>query len=710
MTTAPHPLDRFFAPESIAIIGASPEKTKIRGLLLHLLRKNGYSGRLYPVNPSYREIDGVPCFASVAAIGAPIDLALVSIPAELVLPALEECAAAKVAHAVVISSGFAEQGGDQTRLQDAIVALARRSGMRVSGPNAEGFHNELAHVAATFSPAVDVKVGEEPLQVGARRIGIVAQSGGMGFALYNRGRAMGANFSYIVSTGNEADLTASDFFDYMARDDATAAILLFLEGVRDPATFIAAAATAAARGKPVIVAKMGRSAAGERAAASHTASMAGWSAAYDAVFRQYGMIAATDPDEAVAIAAAFATCPLALGERVAVVTTSGGAGAWTADALAGAGLSLPELSSGLQSAIRSFIPAFGSPRNPVDITAQAVHTGGLVRAIDLLSASDEIDAVVIVASLASETRMTIDLAALKTIVDRKSKPLLFYSYTLPSAFARRSLASAGLVIHTGLAALAAAVSALAQRGRYASRPRSSIAAEKNAAIDAALKSAAGGLSEYDSAQILSLAGLPVPPHRLVTEAARLEGAAAALGFPLALKIQSPDIPHKTDSGGVRLGIADDAALRDAYAAMIAEVRRRRPDARVQGVLLQPMARRGVEIIIGVIRDKVFGPLVMVAAGGVMTELLRDAAYRLAPVDRGEARAMIAELRTAPLLTGFRGAPPADLDALSDLVAGVSRLAFAHRDCVREIEINPVIVHRAGEGVTVVDALIVAGAT
>jgi acetate---CoA ligase (ADP-forming) len=706
---APAPsLDRFFAPASIALIGASPDATKIRGRLLRSLRDNGYPGRLYPVNPSYREIDGLTCFPSVAAIDAPIDLALVAVPAETVLPALEACAAVRVAHAAIISSGFAEQGGANARLQDEIAALARRSGMRICGPNAEGFHNDIAHVAATFSPAVEVKPGEAPLHASERRIGIVAQSGGMGFALLNRGRALGLRFSSIVSTGNEADLTASDFFAHMAEDSETAAIMLFLETVRDAEGFLAAAAAATERGKPVIAVKIGRSAAGERAARSHTASMAGWDVAYDAVFRKYGIVAASDPDEAIAMAAVFTTCPLPGGERVAVVTTSGGAGAWAADALAGAGLALPELSPPLQQAIAAFIPPYGSARNPVDITAQAVHTGGLLRAIELLRESTEVDAIVAVVSLSSETRMTIDIGALKAIVERQTKPLLLYSYTLPSALARKMLASAGLPIHTGLATLAAAVSALARRARHVPA-RSVVRAPAQVAtpVRAALKRG-GALSEYDTKELLAATGIAMPPRRLVAEAKDLDAAAAALGFPLALKIQSPDIPHKTEAGGVRLGIADAASLRGAWDAVVAAARRHRPEARLQGVLLEPMARPGVEVILGTIRDKVFGPLVMVGAGGVMTELFRDSAYRLAPVDRAEAREMLQDLRIAKLLGGFRGAGPADVDALALLVAQLSAFALEHRDLVEEIELNPVVVHRAGEGCTIVDALLTLG--
>ncbi|HKW55362.1 MAG TPA: acetate--CoA ligase family protein [Stellaceae bacterium] len=385
------------------------------------------------------------------------------------------------------------------------------------------------------------------------------------------------------------------------------------------------------------------------------------------------------------------------------MTASGGAGAWAADMLAGAGLALPELSPELQQAIAAFIPAYGSARNPVDITAQAVLTGGLLRATELLCASPDVDAVLAVVSLASEKRMAIDIAALRAIVARQAKPVLFYSYTLPSGLAKKALAEAGLTIHTDLGALAQAMAALVRRGGYVP-PRAIARPEGAAPIRAALERVRRGLSEYDAKALLAQAGIAMPPHRLVTDAAELDAAAAQLGFPLALKIQSPDIPHKTEVGGVRLGIGDAAALRQGYDAMLTELRRR-PDARLQGVLLQPMAPPGIEVIVGTIRDPGFGPLVMIGAGGVMTELFKDAAYRLAPVDADGARRMLGELRIAPLLQGFRGAPAADIAALAALVAQLSRFAAAYAGLVEEVELNPVIVHSAGQGCTVVDALL-----
>ena len=456
-----HPLDTFFSPKSIAIIGASREPHKIPGLLLSFLRKNEFAGALYPVNPNYTDINGLRCYPDIASIGAPIDLAIVVIPAKHVLGALEQCAAFGVKNAIIISSGFAEEGGDAADAQDAIAVLARRTGMRISGPNAEGFYNEPGKIAATFSPTVDVKPGATRLTASRRRIGIVAQSGGIGFAIYNRARALGIALSCVISTGNESDLGAGEFLDYMVQDELTDVILLFIEGIRDTGIFLAAAQRAAEIGKPVIVTKVARSGAGERAAASHTASMAGSSAEYDAVFAKYGFIVSNDLDEAVAIAAVLTTSPLPKGDRVAVVTVSGGAGIWGADALSALGMQVPELSAGLQSKIRALIPSYGSPRNPVDITAQAVHSGGLQKTMELLEASDEVDAVLVIVSMASETRMPFKTEELKPLIDRQTKPFVLWSYTLPSSFAREGLAASGAVILTNLSHASTALKQLA---------------------------------------------------------------------------------------------------------------------------------------------------------------------------------------------------------------------------------------------------------
>src|SRR5690242_535915 len=488
----PHPLDSFFSPKSIALIGASRDLEKIPGRLLSMLRKNDYPGKIYPINPNYPDIDGLKCYKTIAEVGAPIDLAVVIIPARAVVGALEECAAAGVKNAVIISSGFAEEGGDSAAMQDRIVEIAKRTGMRISGPNAEGFMSEVQKVAATFSPTVDVKPGHVPLVATKKRIAVVAQSGGIGFAIKHRAKAVGVAISYCVSAGNECDLGAGEFLDYMVQDASTDVILLFIEGIRDVDKFLAAARRAAAVRKPVIVTKVGRSGAGERAAASHTASMAGWSAAYDAVFAKYGFIVSNDLDEAVAIAAVLASNPLPRGDRVAVLTVSGGGGIWGADTVSAQGLQVPALSEGIQAEIRKWMPSYGAAGNPVDVTAQGVSSGGLQKSIELFDASDEVEATLVIMSFSSETRMPFKEVELKPVIARQSKPVVFYSYTLPSEFARRELAKSGVVVLSGLTHVGVAMRRLVEYSNF-KLASSDVAALPSRDLSAHLKS--GALSE-----------------------------------------------------------------------------------------------------------------------------------------------------------------------------------------------------------------------
>jgi acetate---CoA ligase (ADP-forming) len=700
----PHPLDTFFSPASIALIGASRDLEKIPGRLLSMLRKNEFPGKLYPINPNYGDIDGLKCYRSIADVGQPIDLAVVIIPARAVLAALEQCAAVGVKNAVIISSGFAEEGGDSAAMQDAIASLAKKTGMRISGPNAEGFYSQVQRVAATFSPTVDVKPNEPPLVASRRRIGIVAQSGGIGFAIYHRARALGIALSYVVSAGNESDLGAGEFLEYMVQDASTDVILLFIEGIRDVDKFLAAARRAAEIGKPVIVTKVGRSGAGERAAASHTASMAGWSAAYDAVFAKYGFVVSNDLDEAVTIAAVLTTNPLPKGDRVAVLTVSGGAGIWGADTVSMQGLQVPELSAPIQSEIGKLMPSYGSARNPIDVTAQGVHSGGLQRSIDLLDASGEVDAILVVLSLSSDTRMPFKRAELRPVIDAQNKPIVFYSYTLPSLFARTELAASGVVVLSGLTHVGVAMRQMVARAKFRLPPAADAAALPMRDLSAHLKSAT--LSEADSKALLRDAGIALSDEVLVTEKSALDAAIARVGFPLVMKIQSPDIPHKSEVGGVRVDIATKGEVFLAYEALLQNARRHRPNAEIQGVLVSPMAKKGVEIIIGTMLDKTFGPMIMVGLGGITTELFRDVIYRPAPVSAAEASAMLDALKAAPLLRGFRGAAKADVAAVAELISQVSLLAAAYRDQISEIEINPVLVHPEGQGITIVDALVV----
>ena len=432
--------------------------------------------------------------------------------------------------------------------------------------------------------------------------------------------------------------------------------------------------------------------------------MAGWSGAYDAVFAKYGFIVSNDLDEAVTIAAVMATNPLPKGDRVAVLTVSGGAGIWGADAVALHGLRVPELSEAVQSDIKKLMPSYGTARNPIDVTAQGVTSGGLQRSVDLLTASDEVDAILVLLSLSSEVRRPFKEAELKPVLSAQKKPVLFYSYTVPSDFARHDLAKSGVVVLSGLTHAGVALRQIVDYAKF-NLPKPADET-RLPALDLSAYLTAPLLSEADSKALLRAAGIALPDEVLVKEKSELDAAVAHIGFPLVMKIQSPDIAHKSEVGGVRVNIATKGEVFLAFEALLNNARKHRPEAVIQGVLLGPMAKKGVEIIVGTMTDKTFGPMVMVGLGGITTELFRDVVYRPAPVSAEEAGAMLAALKAAPLLNGFRGAARADVPALSQLIADISLLAARHVQEIAEIELNPVLVHGEGQGVTVVDALVV----
>jgi acyl-CoA synthetase (NDP forming) len=696
-----HRLHSFFWPESIAVLGASPDLHRIRGRLLHQLRENGFPGRILPINPSYEAIDGLRCYKSIGDAGG-VDLALVVIPAAGVAAAVEECARAGVKNTLIISSGFAEEGGSAGDMQAELLAITQRTGIRACGPNCEGYYNALGRVATTFSPTVETKEDDSRVLVSPRRIGVIAQSGGIGFALFNRGKAAGLGFSYVISTGNEADLTMVDFLDYMVEDPNTHAIMLFCEAVRNGPGFVAALEKARGLGKPVIAIKVGRSDAGTRASASHTASLSGSYTAYHAVFERYGVIEAEDADEAVAIAGLMLACPLPKGRRVGIITVSGGGGAWMADTLSAHGLIVPALSAESQAGLRPLMPSYGASANPVDVTAQGSNTGpAMMTVMEHLARSDEIDMLVLVTSLASETRVSLDAARVRAVAESCGKPMTVWSYTLPSAFGRESAAGCGLFVHSDLRNVGVSLSKLVGYAEALQRtlpePFEAYSGRLHPGLPAVVP-------EYLAKQVLA-AWLPDTREKLVASAEEAADAAQRLGFPVVLKVQSPQLPHKTEAGGVRLNLADRDAVTNAYATMLADVALHGPEAVIDGVLVQKMAPKGHELVIGMVDDPTFGPIMMLGFGGTTVELFGDVVHAPAPIDEAEAIRMIRSLKSAPLLTGFRGAKPIDLAPLARLVAALSRAALTLRAQVREFELNPVIVHADGSGLTVADALL-----
>ena len=628
---------------------------------------------------------------------------------------LEACGRQGVRAAVIISSGFAEErGAGGASRQAAVRDIAEHHGMVVCGPNAEGFLNALMPLAATFSPAA-TEAEDHPAAPPASvcgNIGIVSQSGGVGFAFYDRGRAKGLGFSYVVSTGNEAALESLDVVEYMLRDARTDVVLMFLEGLRTPRRILGIAREAVRAGKPLIVAKMGRSEAGARAVVSHTSALAGSSRVYDAVFRHLGIVPGEDMDRMIDVAAGFAFFrdDLPRGKRVGVLTPSGGAGVWLADQCAAHGLEVPELDDATRARIDPLLPSYASSRNPLDVTAQGIFQLGYARPLEMMLRSPGIDAVLVASSLIHANYIERDAQSLRELRARLEKPVIFCAYTRAGEHAVSLLGRAGFPCLTSMPGCAQALAAMADfrahRERELGRVEQPPPRFAKAAL-AKLERARDTLCEHEAKDMLEACGIAFTERLLANTAEQAEAAARSFSGRVALKIQSPQISHKSEAGGVMLDL-EVHEVRGAFAALIARAREYRADADVHGVLVEPMAAPGVEMLVGVHRDPDFGPVLAVGSGGVLAEVLDDVVLAPAPLDRDQCLAMIERLRGRALLEGVRGRAPADVHALVDLLHRVSHLADLVPGRIVELDLNPVVVHRQGLGLTVVDALVVCG--
>ena len=704
-------------PRTVALIGASADAESLRGRIFKVMRSHAFAGQLYPVSRSSAEVLGLKAYPSVADLPQPADLAVIIIPAQHVAEELERCGKAGVKSAVVLSSGFAESTGDEggKLMQAEIRAIAKRYDMAVMGPNSEGFANIAANLCPTFSPAMEA--GDRPLVPAGRprpQIAIAAQSGGMGFAFFDHGRAKELSFRYIATTGNEACLEALDFAEFILDEGKTDALMLLLEDVKTAETFRRVAEKALRAGKPIIVNKIGQSDAGVRAAASHTAALAGTYAAYQAMFQRYGIIEGRDIGEMVDIAAGFVAWgqKLPQGRRVVICTGSGGGGGWMADACTAAGLEVPELDAETRRRIDKHLPAYGTSQNPVDATAQAVSKVGYAGLSELVLPSPMVDGVILVMSARLPHSLERQREALARLAETTQKPILAWSYTLPSQKSVQVLSEAGLPLFTDIGNCARTMRVMADYRALRERFLRPIEATSGplpdkAAARAALAAAGPALCEWEARPILAGYGIGTnPAGTLAGSAEEAAAAARAIDGPVALKVQSADILHKTEAGAVALNLRSPEHVRAAYDTVLTSARRHAPSARVLGVLVQPMAAAGREIILGVKRDATFGPLLMVGLGGVAVEVLKDVALAPVPLSQSEARAMLARLKGAALLDAHRGAPAADVDALVDLMVRLGSFAADHAETIAEIDLNPVLVHAHGKGVSVVDALIV----
>lgn len=687
-------LDRMFRPRSVAIVGASSSPTKIGGLPVDYLKTKGFTGRVLPINPKAEEIQGLPAYPSLAAAPGPIDLAIVAVPAALVEAALEDAIIAGVPALVIFSSGFAEIGEEGAAMQARLAARAAEAGVRLLGPNCLGFMTVAEDCYATFTPVVNL--GKPP----CGKVGIVSQSGAFGAYALTLARLRGIGVSHWITTGNEADLGFAECVEWLAGDPGTEVIVGYMEGVRDGTRLRAAFEACRAAGKPLVLAKVGRSEVGAHAAASHTAALAGEDAVFDGVFRQYGVMRGESIEQVFDIAYAAAISGLPRGRRVGLYTVSGGAGVMMADEAAARGLEVPELTQATQDEVLKLVP-FAGVRNPLDITGQVVNVDGAFRtALELMARDGTVDTIVSFLALSGLSpkmgpEISADLAAVREAVPE----IVQYGVTVATPEFCAALERAGIPVFEDPSRAVRAAAALAD---FAAGLEGGTSVAQSGPVLAIPRSS----TEPVALGLLGGVGLPVMPHVLAATPDEAARAAETFGGLVAVKIVSPDILHKTEAGGVRLNLSGADAVREAAEGILASARRYAPEARIDGLLVAPMTRGVAEVVIGVQRDPAFGPVVMFGMGGVHVEALRDVTFRAAPVDEAEALRMIGEIRALRLLTHPRGAPPADLPALARLIAQVSSLAAANAETLESLDLNPVIIGPEGQGAVIVDALLI----
>ena len=691
-------MDALFSPRSIAIFGASDDVTKIGGRPLQFLLKYGYAGGIYPINRKGGLVQSLPAYAGVDDVPEVPELAVVAVPPAGVLDAVRGCARRGVKAAVILSAGFSEMGDEGRQLQEQIGEVARAAGMRVVGPNCLGAIGVPDRSIATFSVAL-----ESSFPV-AGSVGIVSQSGNLGSFTLRLAGERGLGVSRMLTTGNECDVDIADAIASLAGDPGTRVILCCMETCRDGDKLIRAMAMAREAGKPLVVLKVGVSEAGSEAAASHTGALACSDAVFDAVLRKGGAIRVPSIEQLLEVGHALSVVGPAHvpgGNRVAVLTASGGFGVLLADAASAQGLALPKLAAHTQERILSVVP-FASPSNPVDMTAQvSSRPEVLAQMLDAVARDASCDALILQSANAFHLPRLRDvfLSALEQL--RKDHPsrLILLCARAPQEV-RATLNGMGFPVVEGIDAACATLAALL---RFGARGTTETA---TAAIERMPLAAEAFATEASAKAVLSQAGLPVPQEVIAANRDEALAAARALGFPLVLKIVSPDIAHKTEVGGVFVGVRSEAQLLEEYANLLARVAQKAPEARIAGVLVAQMVQGGVELILGTKKDPVFGPMVMVGLGGIFAEIFKDVALQPAPVDEAQATAMLRSLKAFALLDGARGRPRADVQSAARAVAALSRFAMRHAHDVSEIDINPLMVLEQGRGAHALDALLV----
>ncbi len=695
------PLARIVGPRSVAVVGASEDVGKFGGRVIHYLIKHGFPGRLVPINPNRPAIRGLPAFPSLAALPEPVDVAILAVPVAHLEAQITEAAAAGVGACIVITAKLAESGPEGAALQERVVRIARGAGMRLVGPNCLGIFNPVDRAMLSSSLALE---GEGFAPGG---IGVISQSGALMGTLVSLAHDHGARFSRCISVGNQADLELCDFLDYLIADEATRVIALYIEGLRSPERFRAQLRQARAAGKPVLIVKAGRSEAGVQAARSHTASLAGSYEAFAAVCREVGAVLLDDWVPMVLAADALDRLPRlkAPGRGVAVLASSGGSTAILVDQLPDAGLRLATLSEATKAVLAEWLP----PTHlhlPVDTGnfREGTSAAGINAVVRAFAADPDIGSIVV--PMTTSPRMAANAALMPPLAREGDIPLLYVMGAgAVGDEARAAMRAADFPYYdraSDALAVLRALEAEAEGRARAGVPPPERPAGAGPAIPEGLPDE-GMLTEAEAKRLLAAYGIPTTRERLATDAEAAVRAAEAIGYPVVLKGVSRAVVHKSDLGLVRLGLADAAAVRAAFAEVAAALDRAAPGG-MEGCLVQEMAQGGAaELILGARHDPDFGPMVLVGLGGVLVELLRDVQIAPAPVSLADAEAMLRRLRLWPVLTGVRGRPPADVAAAAEALVRLSWLAADLGPRLAELDVNPLILRGAGQGSIAVDA-------
>jgi acetate---CoA ligase (ADP-forming) len=694
-------LEGLFHPRGVAIIGASSDLTRIGGHPIKAMKNAGYTGAIFLVNPKYQEMHGLKCYPDARSIRQPCDLAIIAVPAPAVANAVRDCGAAGIGYAVVLTAGFRETGAEGRKLEAELKRAVSESGVRIIGPNCQGMLSLQARVWAAFGSVAD----ETDFRPG--NVSCAFQSGGFGYAIVNLAEAQGLGFRYCVSSGNETDIDTPELLSAFLDDPGTSAIFTYLEGTPDARRLLDVGRKSLQSDKPVMIWKAATTEAGIKAAASHTANMTGSYDLYRAALRQAGLIEVDDVEPIVDIAKLFAQGRRPKGQSVGVLSISGGSGIVYADAAVRGGLTLPPFADQTLAALRKIVPSFGSPQNPADVTASFFNDLNLfTSALEIVLADARLDQLSILLASISGPSARRAAEAIAAVANRTDKPLhvAWSGRHAKSAETIKAFSDAGIPFITTPVRLARAAAVLArfaadQRRLLPRRPPEIVTPK-----GLELPPGAVSLSEKESKAVLEAFGVPIAKEVLVPAGADATLAAAHLMPPYAVKIVSRDIAHKTEAGGVKLGVSKEA-LNAAVGAVRDSALAAKPGAKLDGVLVSEMAQ-GIEVLIGVINDESFGPTIALALGGVLTEVLRDVTYRIAPFDVETAREMIADLRGAKLFDGYRGKPAADKEALAQTLVAVAKMAAALGPRLKELDINPLFVGPAGAGVLAADALLI----